>query len=808
PLYTNPNVQLLSDVNTNFNKLLDHLKIDTKPPRTHIFDHTYTKKHESLSSSLTSLHPSAFANPRHPELLDAVRAGLQGFVQEMERVYVNGYDGGEDIIIVDARNQKVTDDGKKCAKVCLTLFSTLHHVLSVLRKYCYRTCKYMQINKSTELGSFFSKQGYCISDRGEQNGELQDKISMQGTKVHSLLAGQLNTVYNSNKGFKNALEKLNDYLTDYYQVRHISTFTAKRRPCNVFEMLCWLSGLPCNAVYEDMLSGAVSDLFEDPSKQVAVEDEGHEITVSDMRQDSIPAHPYNMSYDDTQKAITRLCSKSYDVLARILGTGDAYSMYAVDYCSNALNLHYPPKGEDCLQLLLDVLHRLLPSLRFLYRQCGVRAAYYGWADCHYGKQVGCANWPCKDHPTNKAACEPNGQATCQANSQPNCRPTSPLMSYLNDCLPGHLPHQLRTIGCKTECATCPKSKPGMSCLVPLGFRRFSGQSRTGKELCDTLENFFSNSYITTLFCLMPKPPSTLAEHMSFAMNYFGKWQTDTSRNINGLQVAFEKSMKKLSIHQVEDASNLRSALRDIYGTKHNNEPSKLSSHQDSKHADLWSVCLPNETKPCSDLKHQCAPYISSTSSDAYNYLAEKHSDLYLSWAIYLPWTFYSCLKSLLDAFQQIDCGSSGCTKCSCKPGTHGVELNCTCNALISCRGVTPTFYQYGFTFGYTKSIYGTDRKYCRNFNTQLSNVLKSDYFTKLFEECDNFLWIIRAPFSYLVLALWLLSFLYLLHIMVIRLDLLHIKSHLHSPSSHRIAAQSLLAAGRVNKLGKVFYLQP
>ncbi|CDR71618.1 hypothetical protein, conserved, partial [Babesia bigemina] len=88
------NLQHLTAVNTKFNELLDHLKNDSTPSRTYIFDHTYTKKHESLSSSLHLLHPSHFANPRHPELLDAVRAGLQGFVEQMERVYVNGYDDG------------------------------------------------------------------------------------------------------------------------------------------------------------------------------------------------------------------------------------------------------------------------------------------------------------------------------------------------------------------------------------------------------------------------------------------------------------------------------------------------------------------------------------------------------------------------------------------------------------------------------------------------------------------------------------------------------------------------------------------
>ncbi|CDR71759.1 hypothetical protein, conserved [Babesia bigemina] len=209
----------------------------------------------------------------------------------------------------------------------------------------------------------------------------------------------------------------------------------------------------------------------------------------------------------------------------------------------------------------------------------------------------------------------------------------------------------------------------------------------------------------------------------------------------------------------------------------------------------------------------CGPYLQTLFCDTYYYIAAKHTNVYLSWAVYLPWTLYDYLKSLFDSFSSISCQDWGCSTCvdgsSCKPGKHGDGYGCKCRSLVGCRGVMSILYSYGFTFGDVKKLLsGDQRRYCRNLYAQLQNVLKSQYFTKLFEECDNFIWTIRQPFSYLVLTLWLLSFLYLIHIMVIRLDLLHIKSHLHSPSSHRIAAQSLLAAGRVNKLNRVFYLQP
>ncbi|CDR71655.1 hypothetical protein, conserved [Babesia bigemina] len=189
----------------------------------------------------------------------------------------------------------------------------------------------------------------------------------------------------------------------------------------------------------------------------------------------------------------------------------------------------------------------------------------------------------------------------------------------------------------------------------------------------------------------------------------------------------------------------------------------------------------------------------------------------MSWAIYLTWDFWNCLNNLYNDFIQIFCLDWGCQMClngnSCKPGKHGMPnpkgpgSGCLCPSLVGCRGVWPTLYNYGLTFQNVKTLI-TMKKKCIDMRSQLYDVLHSDYFKNLFTECDNFLYQIRLPFMTLTLALWLLSLLYLLHIMVIRLDLLHIKSHLHSPSTHRIAAQSLLAAARVSKLNRVFYLQP
>ncbi|CDR71809.1 hypothetical protein, conserved [Babesia bigemina] len=504
---------------------------------------------------------------------------------------------------------------------------------------------------------------------------------------------------------------------------------------------------------------------------------------------------------DITNAIVHLTSYAPTVLTTILGTGDADTTYAVDFRTNHLKFSYPSRAEDCLHALLDILRRIFLPLKFLHSQCDTLTSEHGWYSCKYGKDVQSAKLPCTKH----------------SKTETECQPRSPLMSFLGDCLPGHLPHQLTSVGCRAECKSCPKATPGQPCLTPLGFRGFSGSTKLGKELGNVLTKFFSNGIATPLLSFVPKPPSSLPEHFGFAL-YLVKGWGDGSKTAgkNGIQSYVEDAMKGQSINLYSDTAPLTNALTKAYDDAR-------STHADMKHlppyAELASLSM---RIPCYDRNQKalCAPYLSSVCGDSYGYFAKKHANLYLSWAVYLPWTFWDLLNNLYNAFCSINCQDWGCRGClrgdKCKKGEHGViedvtkpNPTCPCLSIVDCKGVAPTLYQYGFVFGEASTLNDSQSpKKCSDFCSQLKNVLNSKYFQKLFEECDNFLWIIRQPFIWLNVALWLLSLLYLLHIMVIRLDLLHIKSHLHSPSSHRIAAQSLLAAGRVNKLGKVFYLQP
>ncbi|CDR71718.1 hypothetical protein, conserved [Babesia bigemina] len=812
----------ISKIHDAFNSLLDDLH------KKHRYDYKVHNLLDNLSDAVRLLVPKGFAQPNSP-VIDGLTSGVTHFVGELERVYISAYDSqkcGE--LIKDYKQEatlrgvfekyELTEEGRDCAKVCLSVIPIVYNELMDLKNKfddddnTWKTYKiYNSLQPDQSLHKlFFGDNGYDVGlSHDAKHGELNHKERYNGQCILDVLNSETHKLFEDNKQplspaapgvgdseepevhlvDEGAIAKLYNYLKNYFVVCHLIGHAKSRHPCSVYEMLCWLTGLPHNTAYKK-LKEHIGSLFlvadkDNPSKKIP--------------KPILTSHS-SITASNVLTAVEEICATSYAVLTAVVGTGDAATHYACELPNNSSRLIYPTNGADCLDTLLDILRRIFPVLQFLHAQCQLKTKHYGWYNCEYGRDIRPTKWPCNEH-TKESTKEPT-----------KCLPKSPLQSYLNDCLPGHLPHQLSSIGCKAECNTCPKKPDGRPCLTPMGFRGFSGSTKTGKNLCSVLSKFFSILHVNSLVCLIPKPPSTLSEHFGFALSLVEGWHTwrDTG-SINPLQAAMEDHISAVSMELVKrgDATN---ALRLAYGS---NQANHFKHDKDS--TDLCSLSM---KMICSGRNANCAPYISTLCTYLYDYLAYKNCNLYLSWAIYLPWTFWDLLNNLYNAFCSINCKDWGCRGClrgdKCKKGEHGViedekkpNPTCQCRSIVDCRGVAPTLYQYGFVFGEASTLNDKQSpKKCSDFCSQLKNVLKSKYFEKLFAECDMFLWRIREPFYYLVLTLWLLSLLYLLHIMVVRLDLLHIKSHLHSPSSHRIAAQSLLAAARVNKLGRVFYLQP
>ncbi|GBE63346.1 hypothetical protein, conserved [Babesia ovata] len=770
------------------------------------YDRPFQKNLSALASTLSTIRPASYSAPTNP-LLDVLKTGLTGMHDELQKAYVSVYDG----------EAWQPEHENKYAKICFTCLPTLTTALTELREQCetdgdWKTEKLCLMNStaSNPLGNFLDQCGYTVAqNNASKDGELQHKSEWNGQKIladclqaipKAADIDHLKTCMPRQKQFT-VLELLRCILShrsEFFQVGHISTFAARKHPSSVNEMLVWLTGLPHNFAHKNTKT-YVKTLYKVPDGAGK----------PPKRVQFIDAHPSPIGYRDIDNAINNITSLSPTLVTAIVGHGDLHSLYACDLYDNSMKLHYPQSGEDCFNMLVDIIRRCLPPLKFLLTQCSRRPERCGWGGCLYGRDVMTTNSQCNYHSTGQPTCQsssqptdqPECQATCRPTCQPACRPTSPLMSYLNDCLPGHLPHQLTSVGCRSVCTTCPGGKPGQPCLTPLGFRAFSGSTKSGLHLSEIIDAFIRGSNISPLLCVIPKPPSTLPEHIAFALSLVNGWRhraTHPFRNV------IELSIRDVSIDLVSDSSDLTNAFVDAYG-------SQSATHTNCNHAHLMSIIDSGVCKSNENIF--CTPNVSSLCRESYGYFVNKHSNLYLSWALYLPWQLLLYLEALCDAFKNIFCHDWGCRSClngsTCKRGEHGLKDNCGCPSIVNCRGALPTLYRYGVTFGedWTSNNAGKATT-CFDFCTQLNNILKSSHFSELFKAIDNFIYCIRLPFMTLLLTLWSLSLLYLLHIAVVRLDVLRIRSHLRSPSSHRIAAQSLLAAARVRALANVKYFSP
>ncbi|GBE62891.1 hypothetical protein, conserved [Babesia ovata] len=770
-------------------ELLEHI---TKQKR---FDRRLPEMLDKLAEAVEALRPEKFAKVTTP-ILDGVAEAADKFEKELRTVYISTYDGAfEGRVLVDARNSRVTADGKKCAKILLTILKILCNDLTYLEEQCTRRYPSSRIYSTSGPGVLLHQMGYDVAKSpNSQDGELQNDNDITGDKIGRLLgrtiqhAGQnehlkkcsaVKQTEQNHYDLFDLLACLCRHLYEYYATCHLIVPPSPRTPCNIYQMLCWLTGLPHNRVYERLKQQVKSVLSN----------------ADDNSTDTkwyMAAQPNAVTATNLAAALHDATSHSPALLTRVLGYGDAMTTYAVDFYSNALQLYYPQDADDCLHMMLHILCRLLVVLRFLFSQCSLPAHHGGWAECQYGKGVPPYTWQC------------NPPLTALPNPHPECSDKSPLMSYLNDCLPGHLPHQLVSVGCEPQCNTCPSRPNGMPCLTPLGFRGFSGSTRTGKELCKVLTKWFGNEHIKSLLSLCPRPPATLAEHFGFASSLVGGWQHSALPSaIDAFQSAFTASITGQSMTLYREPGKLTDALRDAYG---NGRSGHGIQHSTSTNADLSSLSMADCCTLSNDASINCAPFLSALCSDAYHCLPHRHADLYLSWAVYLPWTLYDLLQCLFAAFQQISCRDWGCGDClhedPCDPGSHGLPSpqspghSCRCRSIVGCNGVMPTLYSHGLTFGDAPALI-SQNKNCSTLAKQLSQVLHSDHFTELFDQCDQFLYRIRAPFLYTIIALWLTATLYILHSLLYRMDVLRIRSHLLTTrASHLVDVKALLAGSR------------
>ncbi|GBE59973.1 hypothetical protein, conserved [Babesia ovata] len=823
--------ELKSDVKSI--SLLSHTLFDDLYASKH-FDHTFCKNIKSLKDKLSSFSPKQFVNSHHPELADILKKGMQAFVKELQNQYVSRY----------SMEQWKPEEEGKYAKVLLTSMEGLRKDVYDLQNECGKTSggwREMNIILGNKLGAWFRKRGYKVnSEQGKQTGELQDKDSMKGEEIHTKLLTKEN-INISNirllvdwKNNKNSVPAtasngniqislydlalfLRDHLRNYYRVSHHMHNDSPKSPSNIYQMMCWLSGLYFNPMYHK-LGDYFKELFDKPEDESKLQDP------SNYKLDATTPFTAKVLKD----ALQQVCLLSQLALVGIQGHGHAEGRYACDFLTNADKLSYPSSVSSCFDMLVDVLHRVFQRVYFLYTQCKNDRSRGGWADCSYGRYVAgsswlcnvkqCGNLDCNLSPNQKVNHNTNQSADQRCEQHPKCGLKSPLQSFLEDGLQGFLPHSFKTPGCKLTCTV--SNHRGLPCITPMGFADIgiaASHTKDGTYLKDALNQFCNAGsnlakLCSYLSCLLRQPPQNLGDMLAFYYQLLKNWN---HRNIKQhKEDAFVEAVKRANFWNDETTLNIASI--------------QVSNAHSDKHSqgDLFSLTDCNHEK---NPGLPCGKYLHPLTLNMRSIFSSKRSANYLSWVVYCTETFVGLLYDLYASCKKCETPGSRCCDKSCiktckvkytdNSGKPKIPLQndkhtTNCHSIVKCPDMLPTLYKYGFTFGSPSGLSGEEKegKYkrtCKDFCEALKKVLHKDsVLIQLINDIDTFIWKIRANFSYLLLALWSLSLLYLLHIAVVRLDVLRIRSHLRSPSSHRIAAQSLLAAARVRALANVKYFSP
>ncbi|GBE63031.1 hypothetical protein, conserved [Babesia ovata] len=358
------------------------------------FNHEYSINLDALKKTFQGFHPSKFGEPT-TVLTQTLKEGIGALVKELDKAYVNKYEGSKAITWEGTFTSAQVQESKNIAKAFLTSIYTFHETLYTLNKGCMKggewrsmTCCETGKRGENPLGSFLKRSGFQIAkDDTSKEGELKfPSTAFTGETIYGKLFEQefgdaeivahLRTCESnvSKKpkqfDFSDLLECLLYHTEKYNEVCHLSTFSAKKQPCSVSDMLTWLSGLTYNRVYTSLRFDALPPLLES-DKPKSYSADNIEVSVVDNKSLYLNAYPNKITYDNFVTAIDHICAMSYDVLICIAGHGDAETVYGSDLCNNSVQLHYPKTGEECLSTLLDIMRRLLPPLRFLVTQCGI-----------------------------------------------------------------------------------------------------------------------------------------------------------------------------------------------------------------------------------------------------------------------------------------------------------------------------------------------------------------------------------------------------------------------------------------------------
>ncbi|CDR97014.1 hypothetical protein BBBOND_0309170 [Babesia bigemina] len=269
-----------------------------------------------------------------------------------------------------------------------------------------------------------------------------------------------------------------------------------------------------------------------------------------------------------------------------------------------------------------------------------------------------------------------------------------------------------------------------------------------------------------LNCLTRRTPRTTGELVSYFHNFGNSLHDMYLDTLSPLGTALAKShadcpdWDHLGRHDLQAVSGIRGQESLI--SKHN-------SNYSNDHLRTLSTLV-----GCGSDPDSCHPHCSPITYRAYALYSQSFAHTYLSWAVYLPDLLWESLQKLFYELKK--------------------HVSTKCSSLHLCSTALPLLYTHGFTPPEGKS---QSPLTCQQVIAKLQEIVNGGPIATLMTTMDNFLYNIREPFIYTIVALWSTALLVLANTMLYRLDILHIRSHLiRTKASHLIDVKALLTKGR------------
>ncbi|GBE59259.1 Ribosome-binding protein 1 [Babesia ovata] len=336
-------------------------------------------------------------------------------------------------------------------------------------------------------------------------------------------------------------------------------------------------------------------------------------------------------------------------------------------------------------------------------------------------------------------------------------PKSPLQAFLTDASPFKT-HPF------DPCNICRKSR------VKMGFTKedLPRTQQTGKDIFTILSPVCGGedplmTLTSYLNCITRRTPRTTGELVSF-FHHFGNELHDVYSDLSKLGSALSNRHD-----DCPDWDRLEAAdLRVIKGARGSATPNSIHDHI-KDHPNTLSTLI-----GCGIVNVQCPQHMKPITYRAYSLYSPSFAHNYLSWVVHLADRLWDSLLRLRCDLDNLQCHDS-------KP-------------LHQCLKVLPLLYSHGFT-----PPDGTlhSSLTCSKVIAKLEQVVNGKPIAGLMTAMDTFLYNIRMPFLFCLVALWLIAALYILIVMLYRMDVLRIRSHLlNTRASHLIDVKALLTKGR------------